>query len=192
MKKIFFILLSLTLIFTSCKKEESTLPANREELQSGVIEDGILLYGDWKLLSGKMYIENMETGSRTVYDHFDANKTTSSLRYGGIMFELEMIEKDVTIWTFIAPPNYTGYGEFLLNHDTIQPYGLYIVDANWSIIEHPTATAATMQLGGSSRPLTAVVDSYNDDIVIFRVQEAYESINGYNCNYYSELRFQKQ
>ena len=139
-----------------------------------------------------MYIENMETGEKTVYDHFSPTKTTSSLRYSGAQLEFESIEQNVTTWEFIAPPNWNGYGEFILDGDTAQPYGLYILDENWSIVEHPTATASTMQLGGSSRPLQAVVTDYNTQRVAFTVQEAYEAIDGYNCNYYSELIFEKQ
>ena len=192
MKALFYIFISLNIVFTSCKKEEG-LKTNDEQIEElGTIEEGILLYGEWKLVSGKMYIENMETGERTVYDHFGPNKSTSSLRYSGAQFEIEMIEQNVTTWEFIAPPNWQGYGEFILDGDTLQPYGLYILESNWSIVENPTATASTMQLGGSSRPLQAVVTDYNTQQVAFTIQEAYESIDGYNCNYYSELIFQKQ
>jgi len=192
MKTLFYIFIVLTFAFTSCKKEEG-LKTNDEQIKElGTIEEGILLYGEWKLVSGKMYIENMETGEKTVYDHFGPNKTTSSLRYSGAQFEIEMIEQNVTTWEFIAPPNWQGYGEFILDGDTVQPYGLYILESNWSIVEHPTATASTMQLGGSSRPLQAVVTDYDAQQVAFTIQEAYESIDGYNCNYYSELIFQKQ
>lgn len=190
MKNLFYILIASTFLFTSCKKEEIK-PIN--EVEQVEIEEGILLYGEWKLLDGKMYIENMETGEKTVYDHFSPTKPTSSLRYSGSQFEFETIEAGVTTWKFIAPQgSWNGYGEFWLDNDSIQPYGLYIMDEYWSVVEHPTATATTMQLGGSSRPISAVVESYNDNIVVFTVQEAYESIGGYNCNYYSTLRFQKQ
>ena len=191
MKNLIYILLAFSLVFTSCKKESLT-PINDEVVEAGTLEEGILLYGEWKLVSGKMYIENMETGEKVVYDHFGPNKTTSSLRYSGAELEFETIEQDVTTWTFIAPPNYTGYGEFWIDNDSIQPYGLYILDDNWSVVEHPTATTSTMQLGGSSRPLSAVVADYGNETVVFTVQEAYESIDGYNSNYYSELTFQKQ
>ena len=191
MKNLIYILILTSLAFTSCKKEEYK-PINQEIEEAATIEEGIVLYGEWKLVSGKMYIENMETGEKTVYDHFSPTKTTSSLRYSGAQLEFETIEQNVTTWEFIAPPNWQGYGEFILDGDTLQPYGLYIVEDMWSIIEHPTATASTMQLGGSSRPVQAVVTDYTNQQVAFTVQEAYESIGGYNCNYYSELIFQKQ
>jgi len=190
MKKFLFIFLIASLTFTSCKKEE-IVPINQVE-EVGTIEEGILIYGKWKLVSGKMYVHNLETYQNVVYDHFGPNKTTSSLRYSGSQFELETIRVDSTTWTFIAPPSWQGYGEFWLDNDSIQPYGFYVLDNFWSIVEHPTATATTMQLGGSSRPLSAVVTSYTNQTVEFTVQESYESINGYNCKYYSILTFQKQ
>lgn len=192
MKNLFYILIATTFLFTSCKKEDIT-PINQEVVQEQPTEEGILLYGEWKLLDGKMFVENIETNQKVVYDHFDSTKTVSSLRYFGSQFEIETIEKGITTWKFIAPEgSWNGYGEFWLDNDSIQPYGLYMMNNNWSIIEHPTATASTMQMGGSSRPLQAYVESYTNNIVVFKVQEAYVSINGYNCKYYSELRFQKQ
>ena len=175
MKNLIYILILTSLVFTSCTKEKYE-PINTQIEEVATIEEGIVLYGEWKLMSGKMYIENMETGEKTVYDHFSPTKETSSLRYSGAQLEFEVIVQNVTTWEFIAPPNWQGYGEFILDGDTLQPYGLYILENMWSIIEHPTATSSTMQLGGSSRP----------------IQAAYESIGGYNCNYYSELIFQKQ
>lgn len=187
MKKLFFILITLSFITTSCKKE--VIEPNQNEVVP--TEEGILLYGEWKLVSGKMFIENMETGEKTVYDHFSSTKPTSSLRYSGAEFEFETIEQNVTTWEFIAPIGYQGYGQFILDGDTLQPYGLYILEDNWSIVENPTATTGTTQLGGSSRPIQAVVSNYDSNQVAFTVQEAYESIDGYNCNYYSELTFEK-
>ncbi len=194
MRILIYILALSTFLFTSCTKEtyEPIKPISQEIEEAGTTEEGILLYGEWKLISGKMYIENMETGEKTVYDHFSPTKTTSSLRYSGAQLEFETIEQNVTTWEFIAPPNWNGYGEFILNNDTVQPYGLYVMDENWSVIEHPTATTPTMQLGGSARPLQAVVVDYGLECVAFTVQEAYEVIDGYNCNYYSELIFKKQ
>ena len=154
MKKLLFVL-ALTLTFASCQKEN--IQPNPVEVVE-IEESGIDLYGEWVLLDGQMFIENMETGA---------------------------IEASVTTWEFVGT-------EFILDNDSIQPYGLSVNNIGWSIVEHPTATAATMQLGGSSRPLSAVVESYGDNIVVFTVQEGYASIDGYNCTYYSELRFQKQ
>jgi hypothetical protein len=101
MKKFLLIFLIASLVFTSCTKEEIK-PINQRLEDAGTNEEGILIYGEWKLLSGKMYVHNLETNQNTVYDHFDATKTTSSLRYGGSQFEFDTIIKDSTTWTFIA------------------------------------------------------------------------------------------
>lgn len=189
MKKLVLVLVSFAILTFSCKKDEFE---DLNQTKTEEVERGIELYGTWRLISGKMYIENMETGEKIVYNHFDSNKQTSSLRYSGSMYEFETIKANETKWTFIAPPENSHYGEFWLDNDSIEPYGLYILDQFWSIVEHPTADSATeMQLGGSSRPISAVVEDYDHNIVLFRVQEAYESIDGFNSNYYSELRFKK-
>jgi len=184
MKKLLFVL-ALALTFTSCQKED--IQPNVEVVE--VEETGIDLYGEWKLLDGQMFIENMDTGVNSVYDHFSPTKPTSSLRYEGAQFEFETIEAGVTTWEFIAAPNLGAYGEFILNGDTNEPYGLNITNSHWTVMEHATGAS---QLGGSSRPISAEVESYDDNIVVFLVQEGSTSIGGYNCMYYSKLRFQKQ
>lgn len=174
--------------FTSCQKED--ILTNQDVVEeAGTIDNTISIFGEWLLVDGKMYMENMDTGEKTVYDHFDASKTVSSLRYEGYMFEFERIVVDSTTWTFIAPNSIPGTGEFWLDNDSIQPYGFYITNSNMSIIEH---TSGPQQLGGSSRPITAYIDDYNSQTVNFYVQEAYTSINGENFKYFSELTFQKQ
>ena len=185
---ILLVLLGFSLAFTSCDKKEDPIYQAVEEVKS----DTLSLYGEWILVSGKLYVENLETGENTVYDHFDASKTTSSLRYSGVLYEFERLEVDVTTWTFIQPINSIAQGEFWLNGDDINPYGLNIVGNMWTITEHASTTSSSdMKLGGSSRPITAVIIDYKSKIVEFTVQDAYESIDGYNCNTFSKLRFQK-
>ena len=174
--------------FTSCQKE--TIEPNSQQVENaGTIDETISIFGEWVLVDGKMYMENLETGEKFVYNHFDANKTASSLRYEGYMFEFERIVKDSTTWTFIAPNNVPGTGEFWLNNDSIQPYGFYMTNSNMTIVENSTGP---QQLGGSSRPITAYIDDYGQQTVNFYVQEAYTSINGENWKYFNELTFQKQ
>lgn len=188
MKKFFYILLALMLVFTSCKKETLT-PVNEEVV---VVEDELRIYGKYVLLSGEMYVTNLETNQKTMYNHFDANKTTSSLRYSGSLVDFEDLEQDVTTWAFSQPDYVPGFGEFILNNDSINPMGFYVTKSNWTIMEHPTANSASdMQLGGSARPIEGYVDDYGANIVVIYVQDAYENIDGYNCSYYSALKFQK-
>ena len=188
MKKFFYILLALTLTFTSCKKETLEL-ANTEEV---LVDEELRIYGKYVLLSGEMLVTNLELNIKTSYNHFDVNKSISSLRYSGSQLEFETIEQNVTTWEFYEPNSVPGFGEFILNGDTINPMGFYVTTSNWTIVEHPTSTTASeMQLGGSSRPIEGYVEDVDQNIVVIYVQDAYESIDGYNCKYYSELRFQK-
>ncbi len=191
MKKLLFIISIAFLGLTSCKKEVIEPNVNEVE-EAGVLEEEIRIYGKWVLLDATMYIENLETHEKTQFNHFDANKTVSSIRYSGSMYDFETIEQNVTTWSFYQPEYVPGYGEFVLNNDTINPMGFYVTKTEWNIVEHPLAsTASQMQLGGSSRNIEAYVYDYGQEIVDFYVQVAYENINGYNCKYFTELRMQK-
>tara|TARA_B100000927_G_scaffold51349_1_gene38172 strand:+ start:249 stop:830 length:582 start_codon:yes stop_codon:yes gene_type:complete len=185
MKKFYYIPLLLLLFFVSCKKETIEPIDTQETVES---TDEIRLYGEWLLLDAKMYIENLETHERTVYNHFDSIKTTSSLRYSGSLYEIEDIEQNVTVWGIKQPNFVPGHGDFILNYDTIQPYGFYVTNSNWSIVEHPLSyNNGGPQIGGSSRPLEAVILDYEENIVNFYIQTSYENIDGWNCKYFTEL-----
>jgi hypothetical protein len=71
------------------------------------------------------------------------------------------------------------------------PYGFYVTKNNWTIIEDPQSTQSNMQMGGSSRPISAVICDYSDSTVYFYVQEEYTSINNMNYKYLSDLKFRK-
>src|SRR3989304_6418125 len=118
MKKLLIILFSTLLFFTACKKEE--INPNNTKIETIEI-DKISLWGEWLLLDGKMYVDNMETGQKIAYDHFDPNKSKSSLRYSGSKFEIEDIEKNITTWSFFPSKTNYGYGEFWLNNDSLMP-----------------------------------------------------------------------
>jgi len=191
MKKFFYILIAISLTFVSCKKEVIE-PINNEVEETSKVDEEIRIYGKWVLIDAIMYVENLETHEKTSYNHFDANKTTSSLRYSGSMYEFENIEQGVTTWSFYQPNYVPGYGEFVLNSDTLNPMGFYVTKSNWTIVEHPQATNIDdMQLGGSARPIEADIYDYGQEIVEFYVQITYENIDGYNCKYFTELKMQK-
>jgi len=46
-------------------------------------------------------------------------------------------------------------------------------------------------LGGSGRPILYEILDFENKIIMIHVQESYENINGYNCRYYSKLKFKK-
>lgn len=192
MKKFLILLAVISFIaLSSCKKEyvEPDTKTTPDTTQSQQI---ISIYGKWLLLDAYMYVENLETGVKTRYSHFGPNKTISSLRYSGAILDFEVIEKNVTTWTFTKPNRIPGYGKFILNDDTNKLYGFYVSNNNWTIVEDPSVTSPSdMNLGGSSRPVRAFIDNYAQGTCKFYVQESYENINGYNCKYFNELIFQK-
>jgi hypothetical protein len=187
MKSLIYLIIASFLVLTSCKKEDiqpnSQVPTE--------VNQEIGIYGKWVLVGGSMYVENMETGQKTKYDHFGLGKTTSSLNYDGSLFDIEAIEVNVTTWSFYQPPSVPGYGDFVLNGDTQNPYGFYVTKNNWTIMENPQSTSANMQMGGSSRPITATICDYSDSTVYFYIQEGYTSIDNQNYTYISELKFKK-
>lgn len=180
------LILSLSLGFTSCEKDEILEPSVSEP-----VKQEIRLYGKWLLVDGDMFMENMETHVKVKYSHFDGGKAESSLRYEGSLYEIEDIVKNQTTWSFYEPPSVPNYGTFVLNSDTFNPYGFYVTKSNWTIVEHPTATSQTTQMGGSARPIDSRVHDFNNKIITIIVQEGTTSINGYNYTYFSELYFRK-
>lgn len=186
MKKI--ILLLFVLLSFSCEKQE--LP----EVSKPKVEElpiTISYQGKWLLVDGKMYVSNLETNEKKVYNHFNINKTISSLRYYGSLFEFENLEVNKTTWTFISPNFIPGVGEFILNEDTLKKFGFNVTKNFCSIIEHPKSNLNNLQLGGSARPIRAFIRNHEDKSVYFYVQEAYISIDGYNCKTINELVFKK-
>ena len=176
MKKLFYIFLLLSFIFlTSCEKEPLYDENNATEELFGIPEEDTLsLHGKYLLLSGKMYITNLENNQKTVYNHFDATKTTSTLRYFGSIYDIEDIEQNVTTWEFRKPPYVPGTGDFILNNDTLTG-----------------SSGITQKMGGSARPIFGYLVNKADSTVMFRLHEEYQAINGHNCKYVSELKFKK-
>jgi len=199
MKYIFFILL---FVLVSCKKETTLTAVTNTEEVTVIDETWDLFYGKdklvygkptpnyvkWVLVGGSMYMENIETGYKIKFSHFDANRAVSSLRYAGIIFDIEKLELGVTTWQF----RYGKYNskEFVLNGDTLHPYG-YVESANYrNIVELSTTTNPNdMKLGGSSRPFNVWTKDYSSGLIQVRIQEAYESMGGYNWKYFTILTF---
>ena len=190
MKKfIYLFILAFGLFFTSCEKE----PLEEEVFVDPYAidaSDTIRIYGKYRLLSGKMYITNLETNERKVYNHFGPGKTISSLRYDGTIHPIEEIIQGVTTWEFTPPPYVPGYGKFILNGDDEKPYGFNVTRSNWTIMENPSG-ASGQQMGGSAIPLEGYLLSKSDSTVVFTLFQGYGSIDGYNMRYLSELTFKK-
>jgi hypothetical protein len=186
MKSLIYLIVLSHLFLFSCQKEniEPTTPPAEAKQEIG-------LYGKWLLIGGTMYIENLETNKKVKYSHFGSNRPVSSLNYNGINFNIELLEINVTTWSFYRPPLVPGFGRFALNNDTLNLYGFYVTKNNWTIMENPQSTISTMQMSGSAKPIYAEIFNFSDSIVNFYIQEAYTPINNQNCRYISELKFKK-
>jgi len=201
MKNLFIklsIVAAVLLTFVSCKKEypypSEGYPKGKPE--SDYIWDNdttnkITLWGKFLVIDAVMYVENHETGKKTKYNHFDATKNISSLRWGGSMFDIETIIKDSTTYSFYEPLNFPGTGKFVLNSDTTKHYGVSYMGWNKAIVEDPVYGMSQQMLGGSSRPFSGQLLNYDDKTVVIQIQEMEGSIDGYNCRYWSQLTLKK-
>jgi hypothetical protein len=170
MKKYFLLLLCAFLF--SCQDSESV--ENQEELDSinNIIYpvEGI----DWVLTHGYIYIDNLDSQEKDVYEHFGANKYKSSTSIFDSSFVLmDSLHKDVTNWkfnngTFSLNDNHIFDYEYNSFSNTYIPYGLN---------------------GGTSRPIQVI--TVTDNILVVRVAERYNSYNNTNYNYWSILTFIK-
>ena len=189
-------LILILLVFSSCQKE-NFVPLPQEPVTTTQTNSHIhnqncfTIWGDWKLVDAKMYLVNLETGEEWVDSQFGYNDGLGSLRYGAPMYELEVLEKNKTVWEFNKPNNIPGVGEFVLNDDTLDVYGLNVTNSNYTIIESPTTNNTNdLLLGGSARNISPTFNNKCKTMEI-TIQEVYENINGYNHYYYSILKFKK-
>lgn len=180
------ILLSLIVCISliSCKKDDTTKPKLTVEEPKE-----LSIYGEWLLIGGDMYMENMETHVKTSYHHFNTTKTVSSTRYEGSLFPIEIIENNKTTWAIYPPNMVPGNGVFILNSDTLNQYGFHVTTSNWTIIESPL-TGKT-QMGGGSRPISATIVDYDEKIGEFTIEEGTTSIKNQNYTYFNVLRLKK-
>ena len=173
MKHIFKIIL-ISLILFSCKKKEINLRP----------------WGKWILRDAVMYV-TYDNGVKEKWAHFSDSKKVSSLRFDGeILFDIERIEKDVTTWAFYRPVSSNGAGDFVLNDDQSKNYLVQYYGDNMSIIESDELPLQS-NLGGSSRPLIGNTIDSKKKIITMKVQTVVGSINGKNCEYYTQLTMQR-
>ena len=181
---------SLLVALSSCKKKviypTDQLPANVPVLSSF---DGISRWGQFVIIDALMYVENKETGVKTVYNDFSPTKSRASLRWGGSLFDIETIIKDTTTYSFWQPQSYPGIGKFVLNGDTTKYYGVQYTGNNTSIVEDPTHGQQNM--GGSSRPYSGQTLNKTNKTITIQIQEVEGSINGQNCRYWTQLTLKK-
>lgn len=165
--KIFF-LITLIFSFYSCNKEE--LKPDNTVVSNNTVYEFIDI--DWVLSDGRFYMENLDNGEKTFYDHFGASQQQSTLNpiNGGII-PFDDIVKGLTTWRFSTD-------NFILNGSNF--YSFTHIDN--------TVTAVGME-NGSSRPMTII--EIDETTITFKVYEGYASFEGYNYYFYSTLTFVK-
>jgi len=189
MKNIISLLLIISLV--SCDKEPLYIPCTETyptTQNPGSYTGENLIDGCWLLEDGEMYMENLETNELIKLPHFN-NGDTSSLRYGGSIYDFENLVKNYTSWCFYLPSNVPGMGDFVLNNDTLLPYGLSVTNNNLTVTE--PLVGSYLLLGGSGRPVLYNILDLENKIIVIHIQETYKNINGYNYKYHSKLKFKK-
>jgi|TARA_B100000902_G_scaffold387192_1_gene430922 hypothetical protein len=189
MKNIYKLL--LLILLCSCEKEypliecENTQPTTQEPTTYVEVS---YLEGDWLLIDGDMFMVNLDLDIEEEIFHFGSGMT-SSLRYPNPYYDFEVITRYQTIWSFIFPLQVPGFGSFVLNNDTLSPYGLNVTDNYITVLE--PLVGGQQLMGGSSRPLVIERMDVVNGIIDVLVQESYDTIDGYNYRYYSILTFRK-
>jgi hypothetical protein len=179
------------IIITSCQKEviypTDQLPSNVPTADTSLTVNS---WGKFIIIDAVMYVDDLQTGEHMVYNHFGVGKDTSSLRWGGPIFDIEEIIRNKTTYSFWKPTSLPGTGRFVLNDDTTKLYLINYIGQYKSIIEHPNSTQ--QNLGGSSRPFSGQTVDYTNQIVAIQIQET-EGMdgNGHPIHYWTELKLQK-
>jgi hypothetical protein len=190
----FFIFAVIVLSLSSCKKEYP-YPSNGYDVKpvGDYIDTGkrISQWGKFLVIDAVMFVKNHETNEKKMYHHFGPNKTVSSMRWGGSMFDIETIIKDSTTYSFYRPSSFPGYGKFVLNGDTTKHYAVYYFNASKAIVEDPVHGMTQQLLGGSARPFSGQLLNYDEKTVVVQIQEMEGSIDGYNCRYWTQLTLKK-
>lgn len=162
----------LTLIFLnfSCKKETIEKPDNNIVVNDTIYD---FMDIDWILVSGRLYMQNLDNGSKSVYDHFGGSQNQSSLDpINGSAVPFDDVTKDVTTWRFTS-------SNFVLNGSNF--YGFTQTNNTISVIGLEN---------GSSRPIT--ITHINNTSMTVKVNEDYVSNNGVNYKIFSTLTFVKE
>jgi len=172
--KLIYLIFAVLLVFTSCEKDEL-----------------LTLQGTWVLVDGYVYVENMETYSKTKFHHFGDGKTVSQLTYcDPYVFDIENIQigDSATTWEFCTN------GDFILNGDYNHPMYLNITGGYKTIIEHPDfryTEAGIHPLGGSARPFDSYTYDYEAKLMKVSIQNQTGTNKGYNIEWDNELIFRK-
>jgi hypothetical protein len=180
-----FIIFGLISII-SCEKETiyptDELPAN---IPSASAFKGISMWGEFVVIDAVMYMRNVQTGEKRWYHHFDSNKDTSSLRFGGPIREIELLVNNRTSYSFYKPIGQSSYGDFVLNNDTSKHYDIWYQGLNKTIIDDYNNSQGLMN--GSGLRFSGQTISEADSTVAIQIFEDYVD----EWKYWTQLTMKK-
>lgn len=189
--KLLFLGAVAMILMSSCKKE---VIYPTDQLPKGVdagIDTSLTVnpWGEFLIIDAVMYVDDKVTGQHFVYNHFGVGKDTSSMRWGGPLFDIETIVKNKTTYSFWKPVGY-GTGKFELNEDSTKYYRVQYNGMNRSIIEDPDH--GQQNLGGSARPFSGQTISKAEGTIAIQIQEM-EGVdgNGHEIHYWTQLTLKK-
>ena len=186
-----FVLITTVILLSSCKKEviypSDQLPQTHP---TGIDTTNVVNpWGKFLVTDAIMYVDDKQTGQHFTYNHFSSTKDTSSLRWGGPLFDIEVIIKNVTTYSFWRPTP-SGLGKFELNSDTTKFYCVQYTGQYKTIIEDPNHGQQNM--GGSSRPYSGQTVDLANGIVYMEIEEADDvDANGHPIHYWTRLTLKK-
>ncbi len=166
----YYVTLVFILTFFSCKKDEIAKPNNDNNLIDVEYNvEGV----EWILSHGYVYIDNLENGDKSVYEHFGSGRTSSNLHIvTNTSVSMDVIDKDLTRWTF-------NDGTFTLNNSKSYEY------------DYVSGSETYFPFGletGTSRPIE-VLDVTEDKLVV-KVTDSYNNDpTNNNVNFWSILTF---
>lgn len=172
MKNIIFILISMVIGFTSCKKENIT-PSNVQNTVNTPANVNPIGY-TWELYSGRAYVKNLTNGSTFYYDHFSSIKNSSNLDIfisSGLPFD--MVSKGMTTWKFNSSNQFVLDGSSTYNYN-VNTNGIFNVYG---------------MENGSTRNIE-VLNSSND-VMNVKVYESNGNDGTDNFTFYTVLTFVK-
>ena len=180
------------ILFSSCQKEYP-YPTKDYAARVPPLNEGPTIdrWGVFLVIDATLYSENQATGVITAYHHFGPNKSRSSLRWGGAIYDIETIIKDTTTYTFYQPKSYPGTGRFVLNGDTSKHYMVNYIGLYSTIIEDPIYGVKEPLMGGSARPFSGQVWDINQMTIALQIEEIIENINGEDVRYWTQLKLKK-
>jgi len=163
----FLILLTFSVTIFSCEKEVIEKPENNVIINQ---EEFPLVGIDWILSDGRIYVENMDNGDKSYYDHFGNGQNLSVLNpFDGASVPFDTLIQDITTWNF-------GNSNFTLNGTLAYTQTGSVNTINVSGLEN-----------GSARSI--VVLELTENKLTVQVGEGYASDGNYNYYYFSTLTF---